>query len=70
MLGRMWGSGALVPCRWECKLVRLLCKSLGEGVLKKSTLELLWSSNPPSVSVPEVRAGARTDVCTPVFTAV
>jgi hypothetical protein len=28
MLARMWGKGALILCRWECKLVQLLWRLL------------------------------------------
>ena len=63
-------NGTLVRYWWECKMVRLLWKTIW-WFLKKLKI---WSSNP---IIPllgryrkEFNAGSQRDICTPMFTAL
>ena len=70
MLERVWRKGTLLYCRWECKLVQPLWRTVWRLFKKKKTIIEL--PNDPTIPLlgkyPE-KATIRKDTCTPVFIA-
>jgi hypothetical protein len=68
MLARMWQTGTLIHCRWECKFVQLLWKTVWR-FLKKLGIELLHNPVIPlqGIHPKECKTRYSRDTCTPVF---
>ena len=72
VLARMWRKGTLVHCRWECKLVQPLWKTVWSFLKKLKNRTIIWSSNSTSCSIVkgnEMKSVSQRDMCTPMFTA-
>ena len=46
MLGRLWRTGNLLHCWWECNLLQLLWKIVWRVLTKNNNRATIWSRNP------------------------
>ena len=63
------GKGALLHCRWECKLVQPLWRSVWR-FLKKLETELPYDPAIPLLGIHTEETRIERDTCTPMFIAV
>ena len=67
MLERVWRK-TLLHCRWECKLVQTLWRTVWR-FLKKLEIELPYDPAIPLLGIHTEETGIERDTCTPVFIA-
>jgi len=68
MLERMWGKGNPLHCRWKCKLVQTLWRTVWR-FLKNLRIELPYDPAIPLLGIHTMKIRIERDTCTPVFTA-
>ena len=67
MLEKVWRKGNLLHCRWECKLVQPLWRTVWRLIKKEIELPYDPAIPLPGIRIEETRS--ERDTCTPMFIA-
>ena len=68
MLERVWRKGNPLHCRWKCKLVQTLWRTVWR-FFKKLRIELPYDPAIPLLGIHTMKIRTERDTCTHVFTA-